>query len=780
MSIFPYLSILSSFIIAACSAPNTAKVPVTLTWQNEGCNAKSGYYDQTFIIKNTSDKEIGNNWCIYYSQLPREIKDIQSDEIQIETINANFYKISPAGKYKLIAPQDSIVVKYSVTNDVPNVSQLPEGCYWVSTVSEKESAPMPIELQFRTISGKERMHTLSPQEIYRKNDSLNTSVTLSETDILPTVKKIIKGEQKKIRIPQKISLLYGNELANEAKMLQEKLKQLYQIEVSEAAPFSIRLDLPTKDVAATNKEQYTLHINTEQICIEGATPHGVFNGTQTLLSILKGKKGCNELECQTIIDYPDLEYRGLMLDIARNFTSAENLKILIDLLASYKLNVLHLHFSDDEGWRIEIPGLEELTEVGARRGHTLNEATCLYPGYDGGYNPNATTSGNGYYSRKDFIDLLKYAAQRHVRVIPEIESPGHARAAIVSMQARYNKYAGTDKEKACEYLLSEPADTSTYTSAQSYTDNVINVALPSTYRFMEKVITEIRAMYMEAGVDLSTIHIGGDEVPEGAWLGSPACRKLMKEQNMQNSHELFEYFFCRISDYLSKQGLKFGGWQEIALHNATQTDQRLRKAAGGIYCWCTDPYQIADAGYPVIICNVDNFYLDLAYSPHFEERGHTWAGYVDEATTFSLLPSRETDNIKGVQAQLFSETIRSFQWVEYYIFPKILGLVERGWNTHPTIDLSHFYALISDKEMTYLNKLNVNFRLPHPGLMMQGEYLYANSPIRNAEIRYTTDGSEPGTQSPVWKAPIKCKAAVIKARLFHLRKESVTTILINQ
>lgn len=179
---------------------------------------------------------------------------------------------------------------------------------------------------------------------------------------------------------------------------------------------------------------------------------------------------------------------------------------------------------------MEIPGLEELTAVGSRRGHTTDESQCLYPCYDGGYDPDAKTVGNGYYSREEFIDLLKYAAERHVRIVPEIESPGHARAAIVSMRARYNKYFETDPGKATEYMLSEPEDTSRYVSVQYYTDNVMNVALPSTYRFMEKVIQELNAMYQEAGLSLYTVHLGGDEVPRGVWMGSPKCQELMKEK----------------------------------------------------------------------------------------------------------------------------------------------------------------------------------------------------------------------------------------------------------
>lgn len=370
------------------------------------------------------------------------------------------------------------------------------------------------------------------------------------------------------------------------------------------------------------------------------------------------------------------------------------------------MNVLHFHFCDDEAWRLEIPGLEELTAVGSRRGHTTDESQCLYPCYDGGYDPDAKTVGNGYYSREEFIDLLKYAAERHVRIVPEIESPGHARAAIVSMKARYNKYFETDPGKATEYILSEPEDTSRYVSVQYYTDNVMNVALPSTYRFMEKVIQELNAMYQEAGLSLYTVHLGGDEVPRGVWMGSPKCQELMKEKGMTKAHDLSEYFITQMADVMQKNGLKFSGWQEVALGHTEEAHQQLRGQAAGVYCWNTVPgsdevvYQTANNGYPVILCNVGNFYMDMAYNGHPDERGLDWGGYVDESVSFSMLPfsiyrSLRVDmagnpidlnnaekgktalteigkkHIMGVQGQLFAETIRSFDGVEYLLSQNI-------------------------------------------------------------------------------------------------------------
>ena len=542
--------------------------------------------------------------------------------------------------------------------------------------------------------------------------------------------------------------------------------------------------------------------------------------------MLKDKQTPYLLEAVSIRDYPDLAYRGQMIDIARNFTAPENLKKLVDIFASYKLNVLHFHFCDDEAWRLEIPGLEELTAVGSRRGHTTDESQCLYPCYDGGYDPDAKTVGNGYYSREEFIDLLKYAAERHVRIVPEIESPGHARAAIVSMKARYNKYFETDPGKATEYILSEPEDTSRYVSVQYYTDNVMNVALPSTYRFMEKVIQELNAMYQEAGLSLSTVHLGGDEVPRGVWMGSPKCQELMKEKGMTKAHDLSEYFITQMADVMQKNGLKFSGWQEVALGHTEEAHQQLRGQAAGVYCWNTVPgsdevvYQTANNGYPVILCNVGNFYMDMAYNGHPDERGLDWGGYVDESVSFSMLPfsiyrSLRVDmagnpidlnnaekgktalteigkkHIMGVQGQLFAETIRSFDGVEYLLFPKILGLAERGWNAHPVWEnlsgvreqqafnqaLALYYEKISKSEMPYWAKNGINFRLPQPGLLVKDGNLYANVAIDGAEVRYTTDGSEPTAQSTLWKEPVKCGSLVVKAKTFYQGKESLTIIL---
>ena len=814
-------------LFAGCKTSNEPKAPVALTWEMGASDIESGYYENTFILKNISQKPLKKNWTIYYSQLPRGVKQEGTSEVKVEVVNGNFFKMYPTDEFASLAPGDSMRITFLCTYKLDRNSHVPEGTYWVETVDGKEGSPLPVALKALPLPSPESMSGYpDATKIYESNLRLAGAPALVQSDILPSVKKVVAIEGDNVVLGGKVALAFPENFAGEAKLLKEKLTGLYGLEVVENASVKIVLEELLDRKEAVNDEYYTINIGDNLIKISAATPHGIFNGTQTLLSMLKDKQTPYLLEAVSIRDYSDLAYRGQMIDIARNFTAPENLKKLVDIFASYKLNVLHFHFCDDEAWRLEIPGLEELTAVGSRRGHTTDESQCLYPCYDGGYDPDAKTVGNGYYSREEFIDLLKYAAERHVRIVPEIESPGHARAAIVSMKARYNKYFETDPGKATEYILSEPEDTSRYVSVQYYTDNVMNVALPSTYRFMEKVIQELNAMYQEAGLSLYTVHLGGDEVPRGVWMGSPKCQELMKEKGMTKAHDLSEYFITQMADVMQKNGLKFSGWQEVALGHTEEAHRQLRTQAAGVYCWNTGPgydevvYQIANNGYPVILCNVGNFYMDMAYNGHPDERGLDWGGYVDESVSFSMLPfsiyrSLRTDgagnpvdldaaekgktvltaegrkNILGVQGQLFAETIRSFNGVEYLLFPKIMGLAERGWNAYPAWEelrgaqeqqafnkaLALYYEKISDMEMPYWARNGINFRLPHPGLLVKDGKLYANVAIRGAEIRYTTDCSEPDTHSALWEAPVTCHAPVVKAKTFCQGKESLPITL---
>lgn len=816
-------ALLGTALLTGCQNVAETYAPVTLSWEVKKLEGEKTAYENTFVMKNVSQESIPANWAVYFMQFPRETEVTEGTPVTIGMVNANYFKMAPTEACPSLAPGESMKITYRTVRTVKRNSDAPEGIYWVAA----DGNPLPIKTTIAPIESPETLAAY-PQatEIYDANLRFAKQPQLATADILPSVKKMQPLENVVV-LGENISLTCAENFANEGNILQDKLATLYGIHVSEDAPVKVVIEQIEADGKQCPEEFYALRAADQQITIRATTAHGAFNGVQTLLALIKGKEKPYELEAVEIEDYPDFPYRAVMMDVARNFTTPENMKHLVDVMASYKMNVLHFHFSDDEAWRLEIPGLEELTEVGAFRKHTTDESKNLYPSYSGCYDPTAPDLANGYYSREEFIDLLSYAAQRHVRIIPEIESPGHARAAVVSMKVRYNKYKDTDMAKATQYLLSEEADTSKYISVQSYKDNVMNVALPSTQHFMQKVILEMNEMYKEAGLEMGTVHMGGDEVPRGVWVGSPACQQLMKEKGMTKVHDLFEYHFTEIANFMQQHGLKISGWQEIATRHSEAGHNQLRSQMENVNCWSMPEdwggasliEQVPNTGYPMIMSNVSNFYLDLAYNGHPDERGLDWGGYVDEAKTFSTLPYSfprsgyinklgkpvvvedvmrgkpaynevGLKNVIGLSGQLFSETIRSYEWVQYYIFPKMMGLVERAWNARPVWeslasdkdiqayneDLNRYYEKISAKEMPHWAQTGVNFRLPQPGIKLENGKLYANSAIRGAEIRYTTDGSEPTAQSALWEAPVACNAEIVKAKIFYQGKEGYTII----
>ena len=824
-----YVLLLLVVVLSSCSRQQTTS-PVTLRWEMGVNNAKPSYYSNTFTLKNSSSSPLGKEWAIYYSQLPREVEVDAHSPVKIEVINADYFKLSPSEHYQSIAPGDSLVIRFFCTNGLIKESHAPAGAYFVALRNGVEQKPLPIDLTIVPFTNEAQWSRPGAQELpYPYGDVVFadnarfTQTPLNESDIFPSVKQYIPAPGV-LNVGKELNISYPVAFANEASLLKEKLAKEYKMTITDRAPVTVRLANLPADIHSVNDEHYRLRITDKDILIEGNTPHAIFNGTQTLLALLKGKQQPVTLACASISDYPDLLYRGQMIDVSRNFIRKENLLTLIDLFASYKLNTLHLHLTDDEGWRLEIPGIEELTTVGARRGHTPDESGHLYPAYGSGCSADDTLSaGNGYYSRNDFIDILRYAQKRHIQVIPEVDLPGHARAAIVAMKARYNNYKATDKNKAEEYLLSEAADTSRYVSAQSYTDNVINVALPSTYRFVDKVLCELAAVFKEAGISNPTVHLGGDEVPHGAWTGSPMCLSLMKKQAIAEAGELKDYFFDQAIKSAGKYALAVVGWQELALKGGEKVHDHFVGKVAGVYCWNTVPewggdvipYSLANAGYDVILCNVNNFYFDLSYSKHQQEPGLHWAGFVDEVASFNMQPfhiyasarndlsgnkvdlkkaetgkvplfQQKQAHIKGVQGQLFAENITRFSATQYALFPKIFGLVERGWNARPhwagKAEQEYDKALllyktkIALKELPYLATKGVNFHLSQPGIIVKEGMLFMNTAVPGANIRYTTDGSEPSQHSTLWEAPVKVVAGQeVKAKIFYLGRSSVTT-----
>lgn len=812
---------------------------LSLTWKLEKDSVEARYFKNTFCLTNNGNKSLADNWVIYFNQTPIYYQQPINAPLEIECIGSTYYKMYPTEHYQALAPGETLSFTILSEGNVINVSSVPEGAYIVVT-DEKgkmlQPQNIPIEIGLFTpdaqwIRSKNSFPYADGNYLYKQNDDFSKPVDCDILSLFPTPKKVEKTGGVSTFSP-KVGLKFDGVFKEEALLLKKQLTSQLGCTVSDKDEETI-IELKRTELPATCQcpdEYYEFVIKNNLLTLKANDAHGIFNACQTLVALLDNMKlASSPLPNLHITDYPDMGHRGIMLDVARNFTKKTDLLKLIDILSFYKMNVLHLHLSDDEAWRVEIPGLEELTEIASRRGHTTDELTCLYPAYAWGWNEADTTLlANGYYSRSDFMDILKYAKERHIRIIPEVDIPGHSRAAIKAMNARYRKYIDTDQSKAEEYLLIDFADTSQYLSAQNFTDNVINVAMPSTYRFLEKVIDEIGRMYQDAGVELPAFHVGGDEVPEGIWEGSSICRTFMKEHGLAKIRDLKDYFLEQILEMLDKRNIQAVGWQDIVMKPDNTVNEHFRNSKVLNYCWNTIPeqggdevpYKLANAGYPIILCNVGNFYLDMAYCYHVEEPGLRWGGYVDEYVTFDMLPfdiykslrrnlkGESVDvktasngkqpltkegykNIKGLSGQIWAETIRSFEQIEYYLFPKVFGLAERAWNAQPSWALSPDSKVYADTKRKYnagivtyelprLAKRGINFRVSPPGIIVKDGLLFVNTTNPNAVIRYTTDGSEPTENSVKWQTPIACDAPQIKAKAFYLGKESVTTVLINE
>lgn len=819
-------------ILAACAAlsASAAVSPLSADWQMGRNNAVPGWYSSRLVLTNVSaDTLRAADWTFYFNQFSRRVQLPATCPVDVDEVSTTYYRVRPNARCRDLAPGDTLQVDLLMRGTFINVSYSPMGGHVVN--ARGEVLPVTIGHAPLDTPGQwaDRPHDYPDgARAYALNESINgvsDGFTANDYDIFPTPKQVTM-EPGYTTLSGMVTLKTGSiftrhRVKKAGALLRSELQRrgIY-VAGGQKTVVSLRLD---KHLGA-NPEKYTLTVRDGKIEIAGAAEAGVINGVKTLIAAIDHSHG-GRLQNAAVTDWPDMGYRGFMLDIARNFIGFDELKRFIDLLAYYKINTYQFHFTDDEAWRLEIPGLPELTQVASRRGHTLDEREFLAQIFDGNGNPDdKSQSANGYLTRAQFIELLKYAAARGVNIIPEIETPGHARAAIVAMKARHARLKDVDAAAAEQYRLWDDGDTSEYYSAQAYTDDVLNVAQDGVYNFVAKVVDELMLMYKEAGLKLTVIHLGGDEVAKGAWDRSPAVQALMQREGIKSAHQMHEYYLRRISDMMALRGLKIEGWQEVAQGHDESWSSVMRSRIAGVNAWstvgkrCSVPYEIANDGYPVILSNVTNFYMDMGHTWHQDEPGLHWGGAVDEfksweaqpfniyrtarnafdgtpidlATAANGQPSLERpENIIGVQGQLWGETLRDWGMVQRYCLPKMLGLVERGWNARPSwgedygtdaryLEARHQYNLkIGTRELPLLRRMGYNVHLLQPGLKVDGGMLLANAAYPGVLITYTVDGSDPDINSPRWTAPVRLPAGVtlVKARAWYCGERSVATYL---
>ena len=823
---------------------DTAGHQLSLSWSATNNVLPDNRFENELTLHNTGEDALGDDWELYFSFMRGVDTDIASSEVDMEHINGDFYRITPAGDYQQLNPGDSITITYDGLGATILKTDAPDGAYLkfaddrIEPVDEVTVLPFDEDRQLHR-SPNDEVPFASPENIFDRNEPLSPLPADDITKITPTPVHLQHNEGS-FTLDENIQISYEQGLQRQARFLSAKLEELLPFSVpvteqnNEDGQQPIHLSTNAVEVDEHLKQEgdeaYRLAVNSGGIEITGVDQAGVLYGIQSLRALLPAAPDQPEavtIDAVTVEDAPQLAYRGLHLDVSRNFQSVESVKKLLDVMSFYKLNTFHFHLTDDEGWRLAFDAFPELTEIGARRGHTLEETEHLIPSFGSGPDPSVDASmGSGWYSSEQYIDLLEFADERNIEVIPEIDIPGHARAAKVAMKNRYQRLMEENREEEAErYRIHDPEDESEYQSVQRWDDNVINACQESTYRFLEVIFDELIALYDDAGVPLTRIHVGGDEVPAGSWQDSPVCEQLFEEHDRVNSaDDLMDYFFDEVENILSERDITMAAWEEFSLVDDPDTGETIANplfAGEAIpYVWSnmwgvgteSYSYQLANAGYEIVMSHASNFYFDLAYHKHPEESGLYWAGFVDTPDPFSFIPfdlyrSAVTDhmghpieegyyqeyeqlteegreNILGLQAQLWAETFRSPERLEYMALPRIIPLAERAWNPHEEwmeIDnrddreearkqaWNSFANRLGHIELPRLDTKNegYQYRLPPPGATVRNGELHANVAYPGLEIRYTTDGSEPTEDSAIYTDPVALEdPSVIKLRSF--------------
>ncbi|GAB4033325.1 family 20 glycosylhydrolase [Spirosoma gilvum] len=855
-----YITLICLFIIGINGCQRAATESggfgnqLTVSWElvSNFTDVKDGFQAR-FMLKNNSDNELTDaNWALFFNMSPRPILPSRTPQsATVQHINGDWYKLVPAKGFSL-KPGAYTEISYEGTEAVTKVTDAPMGLYVVfyDQGGKEESIVQVANYTVKPFIRKEQI-LRGPGDLYPPAGPATTYQNNLKVSLLSAEKlqPIIPSPVRLVTSPGTLAfnstfVIYADKgLENEARLLSKQLKALVgrEVSLSSQAPTAKGIFLKTGVVRVNGiaKEAYQLRIDDKGIAITGSDAAGVFYGTQSLLALLPTDAYRNPsadvpLAYTQIDDAPRFEFRGMHLDVSRNFQTKETILRLLDLLAYYKINKFLFYTTEDEGWRLEIDGLPELTQVGAQREHTSGkEAPVLHPAYGSG--PKAYDKekyGSGYYTKADFIEILKYAHERHIKVVPEVNLPGHARAAIKAMEARYQRFMKEGKEKeANEYRLIDPDDKSVYLSAQGYTDNVVSVGRESTYHFYEKVVDEITKMYKEAGLPMDVMHAGGDEVPEGVWTKSPIAAKLLSENpTIKDPKNLQAYFFRKLRDRLAKRKLEVHGWEEVVLTKSADGKLAVNPEFVGKgvvpYVWnnlfdLDLGNRLANAGYPVVLCNVSNFYFDMSYNNDPLEPGLYWAGYVDTRDNWAFAPydmfkttyktsmgkplsfaglermkPEARKNIRGVESQLWSETVKGRDMAEYDILPKLLGFAESAWapeRTWETIENQQareramdagwnvFANTLAQKEFFRLARLNggYNYRIPPPGALIENGMLKANVELPGLTIRYTTDGSEPTAQSTAFASPVTVTGTV-KLKSFDAAGRSSRSITVSK
>lgn len=445
---------------------------------------------------------------------------------------------------------------------------------------------------------------------------------------------------------------------------------------------TIKLIINDKNDPVLGAEGYHLAVGTKQITLRANKPAGLFYGVQTLLQLLpkeiEAKEEVNGIKwtmpCVNITDYPRLGWRGLMFDVARHFFTKEEVKQYIDAMVRYKYNLLHLHLTDDEGWRIEIKGLPKLTEVGAWRADRTGAFGDFIP-------PKADEprTYGGFYTQEDIKELVAYAKERFVDIMPEVDVPGHSLAAIAS----YPELSGTPdavnyKVRSGEKIM----DWSRGAPPLALVDNTLSPANEKVYVFLDTVFSQIAKLF-----PFDYIHVGGDEAPHNFWAKNEQIAALMKREGLKTMPEVQGYFERRLEKIIQSKGKKFMAWDEVLEGGVSQS--------AAVMSWRSMDYGIAaaKAGHEVVMSPTQYAYIDYMQADAITEPRVYASLRLSQSYKFDPVPDGvDPKYIKGGQANLWTEQIYNIRQAEYMTWPRGFAIAESVWSPKEKKDWNNFFA----------------------------------------------------------------------------------------
>ena len=501
---------------------------------------------------------------------------------------------------------------------------------------------------------------------------------------------------------------------------------------------------------ALPKEGYILNVGPDRITVEASAGNGAFYAMQTLFQMLPNeiwsdsKANCSwNVQCAVIEDQPRFSYRGMHLDVCSHFFDTTFIKRYIDLMAMHKFNTFHWHLTEDQGWRIEIKKYPELTEKGSVRKETV--IGTLYSGiYDG-------TPYGGFYTQQQIREIVEYAAARYITVLPEIEMPGHARAAIAcfphlscGLEEKYELATrwGVFKEVYC------PKD--------------------ETFAFLEDVLIEVMDLFPS-----KLIHIGGDECPKTSWKKCPHCQMMIRKHGLKDEFELQSYFIQRMEKFINSKGRSIIGWDEILqgglAPNATVMSWLGEE--GGI--------KAAQQGHYAVMSPHYKYYMDYYQGDPDTEKicmGHfvPLKEVYDYNPVPDVLKPEERKYIMGVEACVWTEYMENPQRVEYMAYPRALAIAESGWSAPSDKNWENFAARLENhfgrldvRGVNYSTNLyNVFINITKDDIYSKVATIRTDMP--GVDIYYTLDGSEPTLASTLYTKPFVInKSEYVKARAFR-------------